>query len=202
MRVMYLSGGINKQTSEHAPAWVGWMVSPNMGNRIPNDGRKVGLDNGCFGDKFSPRAWRRFLLKHYPIRDRVMFVVVPDVVGDSVATLERWRRYAPTARLYGMPLAFVAQDGATHETVPWDECDCLFIGGTDSWKWPDRQFSPALLDLIAAAKARGKWIHAGRVNSASRFAMCEAAGVDSGDGTFLTRGPEVNLRRLVSWRQR
>jgi hypothetical protein len=200
MQLMYLSGAINKTVSQTAPDWVGWMMSPKMGNRVPDDGRLIGFDNGCFGDQFSPRRWRLFLLKHYPLRSRALFVVVPDVVGDAEATLGRWHEYSATARLYKMPLAFVGQDGLRPEMVPWDEFECFFIGGSDNWKWPDGEITPCVRALIDAAKDRGKWVHAGRVNSGKRFAMCAAAGIDSGDGTYLTRGPNVNLPRLLKWR--
>lgn len=170
-----------------------------MGNRIPLDGRRVGLDNGCFGDQFSPRRWRRFLLKHYPQRERVLFAVVPDVVGDAEKTLKRWHEFSKTARLYKMPLAFVGQDGLRPEMVPWDEFECLFLGGTDAWKWPDGQMTTHVRALVDEAKKRGKWVHAGRVNSAKRFTMCAAAGADSGDGTYLRRAPDVNLSRLIGW---
>lgn len=199
MQLIFLSGVINKTVSETAPAWVGWMLSPNMGNRMPLDGRPAALDNGCFGDQFSPRRWRRFLLKHYPMRSRVLFVVVPDVVGDAEQTLKRWREFSSTARLYKMPLAFVGQDGLRHDMVPWDEFECFFIGGSDEWKWPDGQLTSGVRSFVDAAKERGKWVHAGRVNSAKRFAMCASAGVDSGDGTYLRRAPDVNLPRLIGW---
>lgn len=170
-----------------------------MGNRIPLDGRPVALDNGCFGNHFSPRRWRRFLLKHWPLRERVLFVVVPDVVGDADGTLKRWGEFSHTARQYEMPLAFAAQDGLRQSTVRWDEFACLFIGGSDAWKWPDGRFTCDVRALVDEAKARGKWVHAGRVNSAKRFAMCSEAGVDSADGTYLRRAPNVNLPRLIGW---
>jgi hypothetical protein len=170
-----------------------------MGNRIPLDGRPVALDNGCFGDRFSPRRWRRFLLKHWADRDRVLFVVVPDVVGDADATLKRWHEYSATARRYEMPLAFAAQDGLRVDAIEWDEFDCLFIGGSDAWKWPDGHLTRDVRAIVDQATQRGKWVHAGRVNSAKRFAMCSDAGIDSADGTYLRRAPDVNLPRLIGW---
>lgn len=78
--------------------------------------------------------------------------------------------------------------------VPWGEFDVLFIGGSTEWK-----LGAAVRGLVAEAKARGKGVHMGRVNSLKRFRYAEAIGCDSVDGTFLTFGPEKNLPELLSW---
>lgn len=197
---MYLSGVINRAVEASKAVGLGYMVQPGMGNRVPNDGRPVAIDNGCFNARFSSRRWRMFLRNNQHLKGRVKFIVVPDVLGDYQATLVRWRAYQPIAARYGFPLAFVAQDGVTPADVPWDECACLFIGGRDAWKYgPGGRFTEAVENLIATAKRLGKWIHAGRVNSGRRFAMCRAAGVDSVDGTYLAFGPDVNLPKLEGW---
>jgi hypothetical protein len=52
---------------------------------------------------------------------------------------------------------------------------------------------------IHPAKAHGKHVHMGRVNSERRFKYAASIGCDSCDGTFLTYGPDVNLPRLMAW---
>jgi hypothetical protein len=53
--------------------------------------------------------------------------------------------------------------------------------------------------LMAEAKARGKWVHVGRVNSKRRYQWCHSHGADSADGTFVAFGPDVNIPRLARW---
>jgi hypothetical protein len=91
-------------------------------------------------------------------------------------------------------VAFVAQDGLESLTVPWDDFDVLFIGGTTEWK-----LGPQARALVADAKARGKWVHMGRVNSERRYRYAHAIGCDSVDGTYLTFGPDENLPKLLRW---
>ena len=39
----------------------------------------------------------------------------------------------------------------------------------------------------------------GRVNTRNRMLRAKAMGVDSADGTYLTRGPDKNLPNLLRW---
>ena len=70
----------------------------------------------------------------------------------------------------------------------------LFIGGTTTWK-----LGPAARRLVAEAKARGKHVHMGRVNSQRRYNYARHIGCDSVDGTYLAFGPDVNLPDVLSW---
>jgi hypothetical protein len=166
--------------------------TPAQGNLIP-DRVAVCADNGCFGKGYpGDHAWLAWL-DTLPT-DRVTFAVAPDVVGDAAATLTRSAPFLPAIRGKGLPAALVAQDGLEHQPVPWDDFDALFIGGTTTWK-----LGPAARTLVGEAKARGKWVHMGRVNSERRYTYAAWIGCDSADGTFLTFGPDVNLPRLQSW---
>jgi hypothetical protein len=170
------------------------ITTPRQGNRIP-DRARVCLDNGVFGKGWPGEdAWLAWVKRHQPIADRVLFVVAPDVVGDAAATLDRSRPWLPVIRDLGFPAAFVAQDGQEALPVPWDEFDCLFIGGSTEWK-----LSAHAANLIREAKALGKWVHVGRVNSARRFARFELLDADSCDGTYIAFGPDVNLPDVLHW---
>ena len=72
--------------------------------------------------------------------------------------------------------------------------DVAFVGGSTAWK-----LGPEAKSLIAAAKARGKGVHVGRVNSQRRFLAFAALGCDSADGTYLAFGPDENLPKLLGW---
>lgn len=172
---------------------LGYIDTPAQRNIRP-DGVTWCADNGAFSDKFDERTWWRFLNKHAHDAATCLFATAPDVVGDAVATLERSRPWLPRIRELGYPAALVAQDGLENLPVPWDEFDVLFIGGSTEWK-----LGAAARELVAEAKRRGKWVHMGRVNSEKRWRYADAIGVDSCDGTILTRGPKVNLPRVLAW---
>lgn len=152
-------------------------------------------DNGCFaqGDRFDMARYLCWLttLTH---KDRCLFAVAPDVVGDAAATWKRSRYVLPVLRALGFRAALVAQDGLDPRRLDWDAFDCLFVGGTTAYK-----LSESAYRAVAEAKARGKWCHMGRVNSLRRLRAAAMAGYDSADGTFLRRAPDINVPRMVVW---
>jgi hypothetical protein len=155
------------------------------------------IDNGCFADTWDESRWLRALERWQPIQGECLFAVVPDVVADAAATRERWDRYSGSVRALGYRTAYVGQDGLNLDAVPWDEFDAWFTGGSTEWKLSDEAF-----DAASEARARGKWTHMGRVNSARRLHAAWSAGYDSADGTFIAFGPDVNLPRVLSWLDR
>lgn len=172
---------------------IGYIDTPAQGNkRIP--GVTWCADNGAFSDRFDEVKWWRFLTENAYAAADCLFAVAPDVVGDAVATLERSRPWLAKIRALGYPVAFVLQDGATDDLIPWDELDCLFIGGSTEYK-----LGPEARRYVAEAKRRGKWVHMGRVNSGRRCEYATAIGCDSVDGTYLTFGPDKNLPDVLGW---
>lgn len=171
-----------------------YIDTPKQGNVRP-PGVIWSADNGCFGKGYpGDEAWFAWLEKNAHDAPTCLFATAPDVVGDAVATLTRSLPWLAKIRDLGYPAAFVAQDGLQDLEVPWDEFDVLFIGGSTEWKLGRHARA-----LIRDAKARGKWVHMGRVNSAQRYRYAEHIGCDSVDGTYLTFGPDVNLPTLLSW---
>lgn len=187
----YLSGSINQQL----PSEVGVMVTPMMGNKLPED-RTWCADTGCFAapHKHDDDRYLGWLADRAWAADRCLFATAPDVLGDAAATIERSLPMLARIRALGYPAALVAQDGLEALDVPWDAFDCLFIGGTTAWKLSDHA-----IRLMAEAKRRGKWVHVGRVNSKRRYQWCHSHGADSADGTFVAFGPDVNIPRLEKW---
>jgi hypothetical protein len=154
------------------------------------------LDNGCFSDRWSEDAWLRMLGSHGDaLKATCLFCVVPDVLVDYEATLERFETYAPMVRSAGYPLAFVTQDGQPVDRVPWSEIDALFIGGTDQHK---RGREGAR--LIEEGLKRGKWVHVGRVNSAWSIEHLFWR-ADSWDGTTLCFEPNQADRLAAAVRR-
>lgn len=153
----------------------------------------VGLDNGCFSDQWDHDKWLAWLEGMRPRIPECLFAVVPDVVADHEATLDRWGKYAQVVKDLGFPAAFVLQDGASRATVPWDEIDALFIGGSTEFK-----LSETAWEMSAYAQSLGIWTHMGRVNSFNRIRRAAAHGIDSVDGTYL-RWPDTNLPKRLAW---
>lgn len=185
---------------------LGYIDTPRQGNKRP-DGVIWCADNGCFNEAtFDEEHWWKWLEKHSHDAPTCKFATAPDVVGDHQATLVRSLPWLPRIRALGYPAAFVAQDGAEPDTVPWDEFDALFVGGSTEFK-----LGPDAKRLIGAAKKRGKWVHIGRVNSRKRYLAfssplvagedIDGRGCDSCDGTYLVFGPAINLPKLLSWIQ-
>jgi hypothetical protein len=167
--------------------------TPEQGNTLP-PGATWCADNGCFANGYpGDEGWWGWLSAHES-PETCAFAVAPDVVGDAAATLQRSTPWLPRIRSLGIPAAFVAQDGQESLPVPWDEFDVLFIGGTTAWKLGGHAWL-----LARQAKARGKRVHMGRVNSQRRYVYARAIGCDSVDGTFLAFGPDQNLPRLLAW---
>jgi len=169
------------------------MLTPFMGNRLA-EGQTWAADTGCYAqpEKYSNAVYWKWLEKRDPMS--CLFATAPDVVGDAAATLTRSKPMFKEIHALEYPVAFVAQDGIETIQVPWADFDCLFIGGSTKFK----------LGLIAEryiqeAKARGKWVHVGRVNSGKRFRRFRQLRVDSVDGTYLVWGPDINTPKLKRW---
>lgn len=137
------------------------------------------IDNGAFSG-FDVVSFESLLERERPRRHLCRFVALPDVVGSARRTLEVFRHWE--GRLVGWNKALVAQDGLEDLDIPWLHIGAVFIGGSTDWK-----LSKYAADVIRTAKILGKWVHAGRVNTPSRFEYFESIGADSIDGTGLAR---------------
>lgn len=150
------------------------------------------MDNGAFSG-FDEGAFVR-MLEAYQGYPGCLFVTAPDVVADAAATRAKWPFWSQLIRSVGFPVAFVAQDGLSPEQVPWTELAAVFIGGSTAYKESDDARS-----LCAMAKARGVWVHWGRVNSKRRYELALKAGCDSIDGTGFSMYPDTNIPHVAEW---
>lgn len=173
---------------------IGYIDTPAQGNKRPA-GVIWCADNGCFGKGYpGDEQWIDWLQRNAADANSCLFATAPDIVGDAAATLHRSAPWLPRIRALGFPAALVAQDGLELLGIPWDTFDVLFIGGSTEWK-----LGPHARAITAQAKAQGKHVHMGRVNSLRRYLYAEAIGCDTVDGTYLVFGPEKNLGRLKGW---
>jgi hypothetical protein len=193
--VLYVGNPSSPRVREAMSAGLlGCMDTPAQRQAVP-PGAWWAADSGVFGAGYpGDEAWLAWLTARPWPRERCLFVTAPDVVGDAAATLERSVPWLPRIRALGYPAALVAQDGLESLPVPWDVCDVLFVGGSTTWK-----LSSAARDLVAQARELGKRTHMGRVNSAKRWAVADAWGCDSCDGTYLTFGPDRLLPHVLGW---
>jgi hypothetical protein len=159
------------------------MLTPRMGQRPLGD-QPWAADNGRFSapQDYTDAAYLAWL-DRMPV-ETCLFATAPDVVADAAATLALSEPMFEPIREAGYRVALVAQDGLERLIVPWAAFDVLFIGGTTKWK-----LGPEAAELTREAKARGKWVHMGRVNSLRRMVYAESIGCDSADGTYLRFRP-------------
>jgi len=151
------------------------------------------IDNGAYS-RFDRAAFLRLLTRETDAKRLCRFVVVPDVVASARRTLEVFHHWRSLPILHGWPLALAIQDGQESLPIPWDSIDAIFVGGSTAWK-----MSRYAVQIIQAARALGKWVHIGRVNSPGRFEyFAQQVGIDSIDGTGLSRYTHM---RLHLWQQ-
>lgn len=180
-------------TNPEQLAHIGHLLNPRSRNSIEylfSTGRPVAADNDCF-QGLNRKKYIAMLRKLKG--KQVLWVTAPDVVANATATLLRWRMWRPVLYYYGLPAAFVAQDGQEDLPVPWNDLSCLFIGGSTKWKE-----GPYAAKLILEAKHRDKWVHIGRVNTLRRMWLMSALDADSIDGTCFSRFPDKYIPWMVN----
>jgi hypothetical protein len=186
---------VSGATKTERPDHVGHLIVPRSWNDpdslelIPG---KWAMDNGCFGGLDEDGFMR--MLYEFRKKPGCLFVTVPDKVMDAATTLLLWPFWSRVVRACGHSPAFVAQNGLTQDRVPWDEFGTLFIGGDNGYK--DGQEARSLCGI---AKAKGKWVHWGRVNGKRRYELAKKAGADSIDGTGFSMYPDTNIPKVAEW---
>jgi hypothetical protein len=171
---------------------LGWLMSPG-GWREPHDWLPYAFDNGAFtvfsnGLQWSDETFYAHLQRAVGQTHKPMWVAVPDVVGDREATLQSWLDHHERVSKYGVPKAFVVQDGMTPDDVPGD-ADVIFVGGSTEWKWRS----------LKTWTANHPRVHVGRVNTERLLWMAHEAGAESCDGTGWFRGDKAQLAGLLRY---
>lgn len=167
------------------------LLSPRQYSRAADTARAGFLwaaDNDAYSG-FDDTRYRRMLETIQGVPG-CLFVTCPDVVGDAEATFTGYLKWGKEILSRGLPLGYVAQDGATD--LPWNGISALFIGGTTEYKLGE---DAAL--LVKEAKTRGKWVHMGRVNTWRRIEYAKSIGCDSADGTAVSMFTDTHLPRLA-----
>jgi hypothetical protein len=184
--MLFVSGAT--RTAKRFP--VGELIVPEANNAPESlkllPGQWAG-DCGVFNAPFYEVDVALFvrMLERFAGRTGCRFMAAPDRPYDAHQTLMQWPFWSRVIRAVGFPPALVAQDGMTIGDVPWSEVSALFVGGSTEWK-----LGPHAEQLISYAKARGLWVHVGRINSQQRMWEFARKGVDSWDGTKYSRWSE------------
>lgn len=180
------------------PVYFGVMdnaMQPSTSYRRIEQGYLWMADNGRFTGKFIEETFRMYLENRRGNIETCLGIVAPDVIGDARATYHEFETWGVYIRRLGYPVAYVAQDG--QESLEFPPCfDVLFIGGSTGWKMSD-----AALWCIKWGKAKGKWIHVGRINSLKRVRHFLLSDVDSVDGTHPIYEPDLAIPRIRRWMQ-
>jgi len=142
------------------------------------------VDNGAWGahtrgQNFDAVAFREVLRRWGSWSD---WIVLPDIVAGGLDSLALSLSWLTEVRRYSLPLLAV-QDGMTEADVVEHVGPAygIFVGGSTTWKWTT---AARWGDL---AKARGAYLHVGRVNSMEAIAAAIGAGANSVDGTSPSR---------------
>lgn len=144
-------------------------------------GKLWALDNDCFND-YAPDKIMKSLDASLLTHCKPLFCVVPDVVGNHDATMERYHQWRDEYTSRNLAMALAIQNGATVQTIPFDDIGAVFIAGDDAFK-----YSSTIRDVVGEAQLRGLWVHMGRVNTVRRVKYAGAIGVHSIDGTGWAR---------------
>lgn len=160
---------------------VGQLITPLTGFSLQYPELPKAIDNGAFV-RFDAERFLSILKRESHFRESFLFVTVPDVPFSARRTLEVFDHWRVRSELRGWKLALAIQNGQEDLSIPWDQVEAIFIGGDDKFK--DGPFAE---QAIRAAKAIGKWVHVGRVNTPGRFEKFEKLGADSIDGSGLAR---------------
>lgn len=182
---------------------LGHLYSPGS-QRGPWPWFPYALDNGAFGcwnpatnefdyAKWDDREseWRRMLFWAQAAPQNPRWAIVPDIPGNAVETIQRWKVYALEVRSCGFSIALAVQDGMKPEDVRAlnPKPDVICVGGTTEWKW----------NTIEQWAAFGR-CHLLRCSNPDRLEYLEQLGVESCDSTAWNRGDrQRRLAGLEAW---
>ena len=167
----------------------GWRLMVSARGVLRTEGFRYALDNG---------AWTSFQRSepfHVPAFERAVarlgadadWIVVPDIVMGGLASLQFSRDWLDRLRrrraLSGATFLIAVQNGMkpAHVGGMLGPQVGIFVGGDTRWKLA------TMAQWARLAHAHGAICHVGRVNSARRIHLCAAAGIDSFDGSGVSR---------------
>jgi hypothetical protein len=181
-----------------------WIVTPDTLTRYAwrrpkwDDGTPApyALDNGAWGCFQRGEEWdeANFLRSLRSVGVGADWVVLPDIVGAGLRSLERSLAWLP--RIEGQVLLPVQDGMEVSDIAPHIGGRVgVFVGGSTEWKLA------TMHQWCQLANRAGATAHVGRVNTVRRIRQCSVAGAHSFDGTSCTRFA-VNVPILDAARRR
>ncbi len=148
------------------------------------------VDNGAWGCSQRGIEWDGNLFLNYLGKwgSSADMVVLPDIVSGGGKSLELSVRWIDVVQAFGSPILLAVQDGMSEEDVRpilLRHNVGLFVGGSTEWKLKTLPLWGRI------AREVGCWAHAARVNTAKRVKACQLAGMNSFDGTTVTKWPST-----------
>jgi hypothetical protein len=161
----------------------GWRLLVSATGVWRNEGFPYAIDNGAWTafQQGKPFDGARFQGLVTAMGRGADWIVLPDVVGNAVATASITENWLDA--LDGYRTLAVIQDGAEERVLERlvGHVYGFFLGGSTDYKL-------ANIDRWSLwSKAHAAYFHVGRVNSNKRIRKCALAGVDSVDGTSASR---------------
>lgn len=167
----------------------GWRLMVSARGVLRTEGFRYALDNGAWTsfqrrEPFHEAAFERAVSQLGPGAD---WIVVPDIVMGGLASLKFSRTWLNRLRqrrcLADATFLIAVQNGMSpvHVSELLGPRVGIFVGGDTRWKLA------TMAQWARLAHARRAICHVGRVNSARRIRLCAAAGIDSFDGSGVSR---------------
>jgi len=151
------------------------------------------LDNGAWTAHQKGTEWNAdlFVKLCHKLGAGAQFVVVPDIVGGGLDSLQLSLSWLPRLDHVAQRRLIAVQDGMVPNDIRQylNKRVGIFVGGTTDWKINTMRAWGNL------AKDTGAYLHIGRVNTQRRIRLCKDCGADSFDGSGVSRFP-CTLRRL------
>lgn len=162
----------------------GWRVLISAAGCLRSEGFQYGLDNGAWsahqaGTVFDSDQFERALVA---VGRGADWIVLPDIVMGGLPSLALSLEWLSLCRKMA-PVLVPVQNGMTRldvEPILADDVG-IFVGGDTEWK------ESTLPTWGRLARDVGCHLHVGRVNTRRRIRLCKLSGVDSIDGTSVTR---------------
>ncbi len=164
----------------------GWRLMLSPEGALRTEGfANYALDNGAYTAHTQKRPWSepKFIKALERFGSDADFVVVPDVVLGGLESLDLSLSWLPRVSAVARVSLIAVQNGMTaaHLSGILSPSVGVFVGGNDEWKEETAE------DWAIAAHAAGAWCHVGRVNTQRRIRICQRAGVDSIDGSGVSK---------------
>lgn len=163
----------------------GWRILISATGVWRNEGFPYAIDNGAWTAYNQQTKWDgvRFMVLVKRMGRDADWVVIPDIVAAGLRSLEFSQTWLPYVLRYTHRGLLAVQDGMEPHHVEHLLGDRvgIFVGGSTEWKLQ------SMATWGELAKKTGCHLHVGRVNTAKRIFLCQSTGVDSFDGTSVSR---------------